>query len=157
MADIALIWDPANGRADFAVVDGDLAMDEGLGTAVIISLFCDRVAESGDVIPDGSDDPRGWWGDTPLPNQTDLPGGIDLTGSRLWLLARSLQVTETLRKAESYAREALQWMIDDGIAGSVTASAVFPAAPQNAMELTIVIDQAGASAPSKYLFAWSAS
>ncbi|WP_235210433.1 phage GP46 family protein [Caballeronia sordidicola] len=28
------------------------------------SLFTDRQARADDVIPDGSDDPRGWWRDT---------------------------------------------------------------------------------------------
>lgn len=159
MADIALVWDPANGRADFAMnASGtDLLMDDGLHTAVIISLFCDRLADAADIIPDRTGDRRGWPGDTPLPNATDPIRGIDLTGSRLWLLAAALQVPETLRRAEKYAQEALQWMIDDGIAGSVAATAIFPAAPLNALELTIAISQAGASQPYRYTFPWSVS
>lgn len=158
MTDIALVWDPINGRADFAMnaTGTDLLMDDSLQTAVIISLFCDRLADAADVIPDGTTDRRGWWGDTPLPNTTDPSGGLDLTGSRLWLLARSLQVTETLRQAESYATESLQWMIDDGVAGSVTASAIFPTSPPNALELTVTINQAGATSQS-YAFTWAAS
>ena len=155
--DIALVWDPMNGRADFAMNGQDLLMDFGLHTAVIISLFCDRLADPADVIPDGTGDRRGWWGDTPLPNATDPTGGIDLTGSRLWQLARSLQMTETLRKAENFAKEALQWMIDDGVAGSVTASAIFPPAPPNALELSIGIYQAGAANQYAFAFAWAAS
>lgn len=158
MTDVALVWDPVNGRADFAMnaTGTDLLMDDSLQTAVIISLFCDRLADAADVIPDGTTDRRGWWGDTPLPNTTDPSGGLDLTGSRLWLLARSLQVTETLRQAESYATESLQWMIDDGVAGSVTASAIFPTSPPNALELTVTINQAGATSQS-YAFTWAAS
>lgn len=158
MTDVALVWDPINGRADFAMnaTGTDLLMDDSLQTAVIISLFCDRLADAADVIPDGTTDRRGWWGDTPLPNTTDPSGGLDLTGSRLWLLARSLQVTETLRQAESYATESLQWMIDDGVAGSVTASAIFPTSPPNALELTVTINQAGATSQS-YAFTWAAS
>ena len=156
--DIALIWNPANGRADFAMdaTGTDLLMDDGLQTSVIISLFCDRLADAADTIPDGTADRRGWWGDTPLPNVTDPAGGLDLTGSRLWLLARALQVTETLRKAETYAKESLQWMIDDGVAGSVTASAIFPASPPNALELTVSINQAGATNQG-YTFTWAAT
>jgi phage gp46-like protein len=156
MTDLALIWDPVNGRADFAMnaTGSDLLLDNGLQTAVIISLFCDRLADAADTIPDGTGDRRGWWGDTPAPNASDSPAGLDLTGSRLWLLARSLQVTETLRRAESYAREALQWMLDDGVAGSVTAHAVFPAAPPNTLELTINIGRDGSS--QRFAFAWSA-
>ena len=157
MADIALIWDPVNGRADFSIVNGDLLMDDGLHTAVIISLFCDRLAASGDTIPDGSADRRGWWGDTPLPGTSDPAGGLDLTGSRLWLLARALQTQQTLNNAIAYAREALQWMITDGIAGSIDVAASYPDSLPNALEMTVTINQAGASSPYRYAFAWSAS
>jgi phage gp46-like protein len=157
MTDIALIWDPVNGRADFAIANGDLVMDNSLHTAVIISLFCDRLAAPGDTINDNTDDRRGWWGDTPLPGASDPSAGLDLTGSRLWLLARALQNQNTLNQAISYAKEALQWMIDDGVAGSVNVTASFPATPPQALEMIIDIYQAGASAPQTYSFAWSAS
>jgi phage gp46-like protein len=139
--DIALTWDPVNGRADFAMnaTGTDLLMDDGLNTAVIISLFCDRLADASDVIPDGTTDRRGWWADTPLPNAADTPGGTDLTGSGFWLRFPGLQTTENLRKVENDAKVALQWMIEDGIANSVTASAIYPDTPRNAMELTITI------------------
>ncbi len=151
MTDIALVWDPVNGRADFAMnaTGTDLLMDDGVETSVIISLLCDRLADAADVIPDGTADRRGWWGDTPLPDASDTAGGLDLTGSRLWLLARSLQVTETLRAAESHALEALNWMITDGIATSVTANAIFPPLPLKALELTIGIVLADGTVWSK--------
>ena len=146
MADVALIWDPVNGRADFAIQNGDLVMDSGLQTAVIISLFCDRSA-----------DRRGWWADTPLPGVSDPAGGIDLTGSRLWLLARALQTQDTLNKAQAYARECLQWMITDGIAGSIEVQAAYPVSPPNALEMVITINQVGAASPALYAFAWAAT
>ena len=156
MTDIALVWDPVNGRADFAIANGDLLMDAGLHTSVILSLFCDRLAAAGDAISDGTDDRRGWWADTPLPGASDPTGGLDLTGSRLWLLARALQTQETLNRARSYAREALQWMIDDGIAGSIDIAAAYPDAPTQTLEMTIVINQAGASDPYRFVFMWNA-
>ena len=58
-----------------------------------------------DVIPDGSGDPRGWWADDPEHR----------IGSRLWLLTRSKRTQETLLRAQDYAQEALQWMLDDGV------------------------------------------
>lgn len=139
MTDIALVWDSVNGRADFAMnASGtDLLMDDTPTTAVIISLFSDRLAGPGDTIPDGTTDPRGWWGDTPLANATDPAGGLDLTGSHLWLYMRSLQIPVTARGLEAAAEQSLQWMIDDGVAQSVDATAVFPTAPANAVFLTI--------------------
>jgi phage gp46-like protein len=41
-----------------------------------------------------------------------VPG--DRLGSRLWLLRRRRLDADTLRDAEYYIREALQWMLDDG-------------------------------------------
>ncbi len=86
MTDFALIWDPVNFRADMAVVNGDLAVDEGLRTAVIISLLTDRLADADAVIPDGTRDRRGWWGDLVL-DVPDAPPAPDLIGSQLGRLA----------------------------------------------------------------------
>ena len=149
MRDIALIWDPANGRADFAIENGDLKMDEGLRTSLIVSLFCDRLADVSDKIPDGSGDRRGWWGDTPPAIDSN---GIDLTGSKLWLLP-ALQADTTLRFAESYVRQAVQWMIDDGIADSVVPVATFPA--RGRIQISTTIRQGAAS--TVYDLAWGAT
>lgn len=47
----------------------------------------------------------------------------DLIGSRLWLLAPEKQLASVQARAELYAREALQWLVDDGVASSVAVSA----------------------------------
>ena len=125
MTDLALVWNPETQLADMAVADGDLAVDDGLRTAVIISLLTDKRAPDDAVIPDGSGDRRGWWGDLPL-DAPDAPPAGDHIGSWLWLLAREKQLPETARRAEAYARDALQWMIDDGVAQRVDALATFP-------------------------------
>lgn len=117
--DIALVWSNAAGAADAGIVANDLARDDGLQTAVLLSLFTDRAAEEGDVLPDEETDRRGWWGD----EFADDAG--DRIGSRLWLLARSKRTDDVLARAEEYARESLQWLIDDKVAEriEVTASA----------------------------------
>ena len=84
-----------------------------LRRAVTISLFTWRRALVDDAVDDS--DRRGWWGDA-LPTVAG-----DRIGSRLWLLQRRTLSSETLRDAQSYAEEALEWMTDDGI---VTAIAV---------------------------------
>lgn len=94
---------------DLSLSGYDLAKEDGLRTAVIISLFSDRRAEADDEIPDGSDDRRGWWA-----------GSI---GSRLWLLARAKETPDTLARARAYAIESLQWLIDDGVATAVEVTA----------------------------------
>lgn len=74
--------------------------------AAVISLLTWRRAQPGDPI----DDPEryGWWGDS-FPSVTD-----DRIGSRLWLLRRRTLTPQTERDAIDYARESMQWLIDDG-------------------------------------------
>ena len=102
--------------ADIEIADRDIRRDPGLETAILVSLFSDRQASVDDSIPDNSGDRRGWWADETQPDD-------DKIGSRLWLLDRSKTVAEVLPLAEQYAREALQWMIDDGLATEVGATA----------------------------------
>ena len=99
---------------DVLLKDGDLVTDEGLESAIVLSLFIDRKAEADDVTDD--DDKRGWWAD-------GIDGDDDLIGSRLWLLERSKTESSIPSSAELYAEEALEWMLEDGVAKSVTASA----------------------------------
>lgn len=112
MSDIALIW--SGQAADFELDSNDLEGDDGLETAVLLSLFTDRRAEDDDVLPGDPSERGGWWADgVPV-----VEG--DKFGSRLWLLRRSKATQQTLDRAVEYAREALQWMLDDKVAASVT-------------------------------------
>lgn len=77
-----------------------------LPRAVIISLFSWRRANP----DDNAQIPMGWWGDT-YPTVTG-----DRIGSRLWLLGREKITNDVLNRARDYAIEALQWMLDDGVA-----------------------------------------
>lgn len=103
---------------DWAVANGDLLTDGGLDTAVAISLWTDRLANEDDVLPAGDGNRRGWWGDAYLPPLAN--GQADYIGSRLWLLARSLQILQTAQRAQAYCQEALQWLVDDGVVAQVT-------------------------------------
>lgn len=110
MSDITTVWDPATGRGDYQLSGADLLSGDDLQTAVLISLFTDRQSAPDDIIPDGTQDPRGWWGDQ---------GEQYPIGSRLWLLDRAKQETEVLNLAQDYITEALQWLIDDGVAARI--------------------------------------
>ncbi len=102
----------------YLYLDGaDLAEESGLRTAVIVSLFTDRLAKPTDTIPDGTLDRRGHWSDSYLAERGDLEG------SRLWLLDREKIMPEVLRRAEDYTREALEWMLSDGVVLQVRATA----------------------------------
>lgn len=111
-SDIKMLWDNDLMEADMSFSNDDLIREEGLETAVVMSLFTDRRANEDDII-DNSDDMRGWWGD----QTSDIPN--DRNGSRLWLLERAKVIPETLTLAKKYAEESLEWMIDDGVAVKV--------------------------------------
>ena len=93
------------------MVGADLLAEDGLDTAILVSLFTDaRVRE--DELPPGHTWRRGWWGD----GVDDEP---DITGSKLWLLRREKATQQVLVRARGYIREALAWMIRDGVAVSL--------------------------------------
>lgn len=98
--------------ADLAIVDGDLGADEGLETAVLISLFTDRFVPK-EELPDGIEDSRGWWADA----LSEIPE--DKIGSRIWLLDRGKLDLKTKNRMKDFADEALAWMLSEGIASKV--------------------------------------
>lgn len=114
--DAKLFYTPLEDRIGFFDVelDGvDLASEETLETSVAISLFTDRRALGDDELPHDADSRRGWWADTVPPVVNDK------IGSRLWLLSREKTTQETLNRAQEFCYEALQWLLDDGIARRV--------------------------------------
>lgn len=115
MTDIALSQ-LGVGEFGISLNGNDLLADEGLETAATLSLLTDRRLQNGQTPPDGSDDPRGWWGDI---GDSD---GVQL-GSHLWLLWREKITSQTIADAISYCKAALQWMIDDKLAKTVDVTA----------------------------------
>ena len=108
MTDLAVTWNNRLGAGDICVVGADLQAEDGLDTAVLISLFTDaRVRE--DELPAGHTWRRGWWG-------VDVDDEPDNVGSKLWTLRRSKATPELLVRARRFAREALAWMLRDGVA-----------------------------------------
>lgn len=91
----------------------DLASDDGLETAIIISLFSDQRI-SIEELPLQERYRKGWWGD--LVSDVDK----DQIGSKIWIYARLKKTPETRLKIENAARQSLQWLIEDGLAKSVT-------------------------------------
>lgn len=110
--DLKLVWNEDLQEFDISISDTGEQLENGLESAVIMSLFCDRRADPDDEV-DNSDDLRGWWGD--LVSET----AFDTFGSKLWILARSKATQENLNLAKQYAEDALQWMIDDEIIAGV--------------------------------------
>jgi len=141
VSDIADTWNVAEMRAGWSVAGGMLETGHDLRTAVILSLFSDRMARDDDDY-EGSDR-RGWWGDT---------GSEDPMGSRLWLLDRQVLSREVALRAEEYALESLAWLRDDGIVSALGASAqiIWP----SRLDLILTLQQPGASRPVAMKFYW---
>ena len=58
LGDLSLTWSNDTGDADLSLIDSDLAVDRGLETSVLLSLFLDRRAEPDDKPPSGDDNDR---------------------------------------------------------------------------------------------------
>lgn len=96
---------------DGEVVSASSGEIAALARAILVSLFTWGRAADDDKI-DG-DDRKGWWGDS----FAKSPG--DQIGSRLWQLYREKLTDQTRLKAEFFIKEALQWLIDDGVASKI--------------------------------------
>jgi phage gp46-like protein len=108
--DIQLSYSQDLMEFDFLVTDGDIVGDEGLETAIFISLYTSMRARVDD--PFDNNDRKGWWGDQTTEDN-------DQIGSRLWLLDRSKATIENVRLAKIYIEEALEWLVTDGVARKV--------------------------------------
>lgn len=149
MADIALEIQPL-GTMDLALDGFDLARDDGLESAVLVSLFTDRRARAEQLRPEeDKSDLRGWWGDF----NPEVAG--DQTGSLLWLLAREKQTPETLARAKQYCDQALAWMVQDRAASRVNVAVRYPT--RGWMEIAVeVIRPDARRVQYRYDYEWAA-
>lgn len=147
MSDIRTVFIDMSSGADYAIGALGLDEDDGLETAVIISLFTDRRADADDALPGNSTDRRGWWADA----YADVAG--DKIGSRLWLLANEKQLQSALQRAKEYAEEALQWLVDDGVVKSVSATAMI--VRDGVLGLVVEIHRANDTARYRFDNFWS--
>lgn len=149
MTDVRLRYDGPSGRADFRMLGPALDTDQDLATAVTVSLFTDRLALASDPLPPGSDDRRGWWGDSFAETETDL------IGSRLWLLERAKSDDNLPARARGYILEALQWLLDDGVAGQIDVEVAFFKGDQRRLGAVVTIWRIGESKAARLEFAWA--
>ena len=110
-----------------------LALDDTLASAVLVSLFSDAPASEDEAERLSLDDRRGWWADALAPAD-------GAWGSRLWCLDRTKPSAESARQAEERAKEALSWMLADGIANTIDAEAAWVrGASGERLELAVAI------------------
>lgn len=93
-----------------------LGLEPTLQTAIVLSLFTDRRAGPDDVLPRGVADRRGWVGEA-------FVGNGQPWGSHLWLLSRGKSTDDKPAKARFACEEALQWMLDTGLASRIVVDA----------------------------------
>lgn len=144
MTDITTTWIASTGSGDWSISGGALASGDDLSSAVLISLFTDRLADPADKPPDGSNDRRGWWGD----DDEEVP-----LGSRLWLLDRSRLTAEVAITARIYMEEALKWIVDDGAAASIQVLTAIGGNRQMNAVVTVTRHD-GTSVPLRFSWAW---
>lgn len=116
MSGVGFFWiDEDQECPDLQIENGQIKFDPGLETPAFISIFSDRRVPL-EELPQFTTNQRGWWADL-ISEPTD-----DLIGSRLWTVERAKTNQQTAIKIEQAIKEGLQWMIDDGIAESITVS-----------------------------------
>ncbi|MBI1407289.1 MAG: hypothetical protein GC145_14335 [Caulobacter sp.] len=145
MSGLALVWDNEAQEARLVVAEPQQP-DAALQTAVIISLFSDRLAAPSDDLPEEDGNRRGWWGDVVPPVEGDR------IGSRLWLLRRGKRRAEDVRLARDYGAEALAWMVDDGVASAVSVEAEFLG--ETGIQLLVAITRPDGQ-PLRFDFLWN--
>lgn len=145
MTDTRTVWDVAKGRGDIQLSGTQLLTGNDLETAALISLFTDGTASDDDLLLDGTGDPRGWWGDVQ---------GEPSIGSRLWLLDRAKQTNSVLLAARDYCVQALQWMIDDGVAAKIDVLAEYTRPSMLGIHITIHRTD-GTTVALNFAWAWT--
>lgn len=113
----AITWNNETGRGDIEITSAGLRQDDGLATLVLQILFTDARADPSDVLPDGTNDRRGWIGDT---------FADEHWGSKLWLLDRSKLTTDVRNKAVTYAQTALERHLKPDYAKQVVVTGAIP-------------------------------
>lgn len=147
--DIALRWNPAAQRCEWLLANNDLGSGFDIETMVLLSYFTDARATPDFVPPGGSDDdPRGWWG--------DYFASVGPLGSNLWQLDRSKigSPAALLAQVQGFCQSALQWLVDFGIAASVSVSCSM-IAPDTVGITTVVTQPGGQPATYQYQWAWT--
>lgn len=144
--DIALTFQNSSQFTDISLNGADLAVDQDLYTAIVISLFSNRRADPDDVV-DG-DYRGGWWGDS-----FATVNGFQI-GSRLWLLSRQKATQDVANRAQQYCYEALQWLVDQFVVASILVETEIHPLFTLAIGVTVTKPD-GTTIPFKFQYVWS--
>src|SRR5690349_9962902 len=128
MSDIALHQLDDGGEMD--IVNGAPVMDDGIATAVYLSLFGGNEDDSGLEADAASQ----WWGNV------DEPNGARRYRSEVQFLLHALPaVPANLRRVEDAALRDLNWMVDE-LGATLAARATIPALDTIRLQVAVEID-----------------
>lgn len=119
MIDIKLKHNSNISGYDISFEGDDAEKENGLESAIIISLFTDQRV----------DGERGFWGDS-------LAG--ESWGSKLWTLSREKLSEQTRIRFEDYVKESLQWLIKEKIAKGLSVKSEIISPESIYLELSIL-------------------
>jgi phage gp46-like protein len=141
--DIRVLWDNTQTHGDWSLAQGDVETGQDLETACLVSLFSDLLATPDFTPTDGTTDRRGWWAapflDKPL-------------GSNLWQLDRAHKTRATLGTARTFTLDALQWLVDDGVARMVLVNTFWLASNNIGIAVGIVKPD---GTQTRFMFGWA--
>ena len=162
MTDLALAWNDQTFSADLLLSAGALATDDGLRTAIMISLFTDARAGEDAALPEAGIDRRGWWGDQFAEGAGPDAGTAsdrNRIGSLLWLLGRAKSTQANLMLVRQSAEAALAWLVRDGVAARVAVQVEAQTVEGGHRRLAIGVDLFRPTGPDRqrFDFTWEAS
>ena len=130
---------------DVTVTGGVMAMDGGLGTTVYLSLFGGNEDD-----PGGSDAGSSWWANL---SETDP---VDWYRSETQHLLQALAATsENLRRVEDAVNRDLAWLVTEGVASTVSATAAIP--QLNKIHIAVSVVARGLATDFAFIENWKAS
>jgi phage gp46-like protein len=151
--EIATEFSDRFGAHDSVIEGGVIKAEQSFNTALYLSLLTDARADDDETVPTGSNsfrarNRRGWWGNAFL-----LGLGAGEYGSRLWLYKRSKLTARVLEELKVACEEALQWLIDTGVAVAVDVEVSVRFAGRVDILITITRNS---ETPVQYSFVWDA-
>ena len=140
--DLHLDEDTATSEFDIAIdADGDFKSVEGLSTAILTSLLTDARADQDQVFEPQLR--RGWIGSPIIDHEL---------GSKIWLTSPSRRTASEVAKAATFAREALQWMIDAKVAKNIAVTSEITGPYNAGLRITIITPDGSVS--TEFLELW---
>lgn len=133
-----------NGVFDIVIENGDFANEDGLDTAIWVSLFTDSRADVSQVlVPENR---RGWMGNLVSEIPERQLGGL------LWLAEQRRLNQDTLNENIDHVRKSLEWMVIDGIA--VEMDVIGQIIPRTGIAANVTITSKDGVTSNHYIELW---